>query len=314
LKAAHPLKHAPERASRSLSSQQSTLYDVRRLGEDSTMKRLSGNIRKALNFAASSGYAPGFGAPVSVGVKRIAVVAIALSLMTATRAMAADVPVPGPAPIPPTNYYPADAPLNWGGFYLGVNGGYGFGSSHWTNAGVSTGNFATNGALVGGTAGLNYGGFGGFVFGVEGDLDWSALKGSSSTAACAGLGAAAGVACETKSGWLSTARGRVGYAFNRFLVFATAGAAIADFRVGLNPPSNFVSVGPQVGWTAGGGIEVAFTENWTAKIEYLFVGLGTISCPAGTICSLVNPAGVSSESVSLNENVVRAGLNYKFSW
>jgi outer membrane immunogenic protein len=278
------------------------------------MKRLSENIRGALNFGASSSYAPGFAALFSIRVKRIAVVAIALSLMIATRAMAADVPMPGPAPVPPTNYYPADAPLNWGGFYFGVNGGYGFGRSDWNNGGVSTGSFATNGALVGGTAGLNYGGFGGFVFGVEGDLDWSGLTGSSSTAACAGLGAAAGVACVTKSGWLSTIRGRAGYAFNRVLVFATAGAAIADFRVGLNPPANFFSVGPQVGWTAGGGIEVAFTENWTAKAEYLYVGLDTVSCPAGTICSLVNPAGVSSESVSLRENIVRAGLNYKFSW
>jgi outer membrane immunogenic protein len=278
------------------------------------MQRLSGNIRKALNFAASSGYAPSLKAPVSIRAKRIAIVAIALSLMTAAGAMAADVPLPGPAPVPPTNYYPADAPLNWGGFYVGVNGGYGFGRSDWTNAGVSTGNFTTNGGLVGGTAGLNYAGFGGFVFGVEGDLDWSALKGSSTMASCVALGATAGTVCQTKSGWLSTARARAGYAFNRFLLFATAGAAIADFQVGLNPPANFLNVGPQVGWTAGGGVEVAFSENWTAKVEYLYVGLGTISCPVSTICSLVNPAGVSSESVSLNENVVRAGLNYKFSW
>jgi outer membrane immunogenic protein len=278
------------------------------------MKRVSENIRKALNFAARSGYAPGFGAPVSIRVKRIAAVAIVLSLMTATGAMAADMPVPGSAPNPPTNYYPANAPLNSGGLYLGVNGGYGFGSSTWNNAGVSTGSFTTSGALVGGTAGLNYAGYGGFLFGVEGDLDWSGLKGSSSTAACAGLGASAGTACQTKSGWLSTARARAGYAFDRFLVFATAGAAIADFRVGLNPPATFLSLGPQVGWTAGGGIEFAFTENWTAKVEYLYVGLGTISCPSGSICSLVNPLGLSSASVSLNENVVRAGLNYKFTW
>jgi outer membrane immunogenic protein len=237
-----------------------------------------------------------------------------LSLMTAIPAMAADMPLPGPAPIPPNSYYPVVAPLNWSGLYVGVNGGYGFGSSTWKNAGVSTGSFSTNGGLAGGTVGLNYAGYGGFLFGVEGDLDWSGLTGSSSTAACAALGAAAGTACQTKSGWLSTARARVGYAFDRVLVFGTAGAAVADFRVGLNPPATFVSVGPQVGWTAGGGLEYAFTENWTAKVEYLFVNLGTIACPSGSVCAVVNPLGLSSASVSLNENIVRAGLNYRFTW
>lgn len=106
----------------------------------------------------------------------------------------------------------------------------------------------------------------------------------------------------------------MGYVFNRFLVFGTAGAAIADFRVALNPPSNFFSLGPQIGWTAGGGVEFAFTENWTAKVEYLYVALGTISCPAGTVCSLVNAAGLSNPSVSLSENIVRAGVNYRFNW
>jgi outer membrane immunogenic protein len=152
------------------------------------------------------------------------------------------------------------------------------------------------------------------MFGVEGDLDWSALKGSSSTAACAGLGVTTGAACETQSEWLSTARVRAGYAFNRILIFATAGAAIGDFQVALNPPATFLSVGPQLGWTVGAGIEFAFTDNWTAKVEYLYVDLGTVSCPAGTSCPQANAAGVSTASVSLTESLVRAGVNYKFSW
>ncbi len=240
---------------------------------------------------------------------------ILLSLVTAGRAVAADVELPAQMPpSAPANYYPAIAPFDWGGIYLGINGGYGFGSSNWTNAGASTGSFTTDGGLVGGTIGLNYAVYSGFMFGVEGDLDWSALKGSSSIAACAGLLVPAGAACETKSDWLSTARLRAGYAFNRILIFATAGAAIGDFQVALNPPATFLSVGPQLGWTVGAGIEFAFANNWTAKVEYLYVDLGAVSCPAGASCPPANALGVSSGSVSLTESLVRAGVNYKFSW
>lgn len=278
------------------------------------MRRCSETIGEALNFAAALAPAPCVRASIFIRVECIAVVAILLWVMTESRAMAADIGVPGTPPSAPFSYYPATAPVNWGGIYFGVNGGYGFGSSNWTNAGVSTGNFPTSGAIVGGTAGLNYAGFGGgLMFGVEGDLDWSALKGSSSTAACVALGASPGTACETKSEWLSTARGRVGYVFDRFLIFATAGAAIGDFQLALNPPAAFRGV-DQIGWTAGGGVEFAFTDSWTAKIEYLYVDLGTFSCPAGTTCALANAAGISNGSASLNENIVRAGVNYKFSW
>ena len=201
------------------------------------------------------------------------VVAFVLSLVGVGRALAADLPLP--APLPPASYYPAARPVNWSGVYLGINGGYGFGRSDWTNAGISTGNFNTNGGLVGGTLGINYASNGGFLFGVEGDFDWSGLSGSSSIAACAGLGVPAGVACETKSDWLSTARFRAGYAFEHLLFFATGGGAIGQLKLGVNPPGNFFNPTPQFGWTAGGGIEYAFTDFLTAKIEYLYVNLGT---------------------------------------
>ena len=137
------------------------------------------------------------------------VVGLLLALIGVGPAFAADLPVP--APIPPANYYPAAAPFNWSGIYIGINGGYGFGSSVWTNAGVSTGNFNTNGALLGGTLGINYAGFGGgFLFGVEGDIDWSTVRGNSSVAACTALGPVVppGTACATGNNWLSTARVR----------------------------------------------------------------------------------------------------------
>jgi outer membrane immunogenic protein len=220
------------------------------------------------------------------------------------RVMAAD--MPQAAPVPPPVYFPAY--YNWSGIYLGVNGGYGFGQSNWTNAGVSTGSFNTNGFLVGGTLGANYQ-TGPYLVGFEGDIDWSSVQGSSSAAACVALGAAAGTTCQTKSPWLGTARARVGYAFDRLLVFGTGGAAFSGLQAILNPGGS-ISPGPsQLGWTAGAGVEYAFTDAVSAKVEYLFVNLGTVACPTATGCG-----PFASHSFSFSENLVRAGVNYRFSW
>ena len=241
-------------------------------------------------------------------MKPIVIVIVSLSLLGASRALAADIEVPAPLPAnAPSYYYPP--PVDWSGIYLGLNGGYDFGKSNWSNAGLSTGNFSTNGFLLGGTLGINYLTGSGFLFGVEGDFDWSTLLGQSSTGACSGLGVTTGAACATKSEWFSTARGRAGYVFNRFLVFATAGAAIADIKVGLNPPGNYEAVGPQLGWTAGGGVEYAFSDSWTAKLEYLYVDLGDVTCSSTGNC-----VSTATATVTLKENIVRGGFNYKFTW
>ena len=81
---------------------------------------------------------------------------LSLSLFGAERVLAADLPVPGSAPIPPNSYYPVSQPINWGGVYIGLNGGYGLGQSNWSNSLGSTGNFAANGGVFGGTLGINY--------------------------------------------------------------------------------------------------------------------------------------------------------------
>ena len=232
------------------------------------------------------------------------IVAVVALLAGVGRVTAADMPVPQAAPVPPLVYFPAY--YNWSGIYLGVNGGYGFGQSNWTSAGVSTGNFSTNGFLVGGTLGANYQ-TGSYLVGFEGDIDWSSVQGSSSAAACVALGAAAGTTCQTKSPWLGTARARVGYAFDRLLVFGTGGAAFSGLAIlnrgGSNP-------GPsQLGWAAGAGVEYAFTDAVSAKVEYLFVNLGTVACPTATGCG-----PFASHSFSFSENLVRAGVNYRFSW
>ncbi len=215
--------------------------------------------------------------------------------LAAGPALAADLPVPGtpPAYVPPVPFY------NWTGFYIGLNGGGAFGNSNWTDpAFAPTGNFSVTGFLIGGTLGANYQ-VGSWVFGVEGDGDWANLDGTTFNTSCANVG------CETSSDFLATIRGRVGYAWNRLLLYGTAGAAFGDIQAaaGVLP---FVS-STQAGWTAGLGVEYAITPSWSAKVEYLFVDLGNVACgPAN--------CGGTTTTVSLNENVIRGGFNYRFGW
>jgi len=203
---------------------------------------------------------------------------------------------------------PAPAGWSWSGLYLGVNGGYAFGGSDWSDSvtGVSTGNFNTSGFVFGGTLGGNYQA-GPLVFGVEADGDGADVSGFG-TFTAASLCAAG---CLTKNDWLATVRGRVGYAFDRFLVYGTAGAAFGDVRAGFS--ANPATDATKTGWTVGAGVEVAVASNWTAKAEYLFVDLADGSCTAN--CAIQDPNGpplIPNVAVRFNESIVRAGVNYKF--
>ncbi len=223
-----------------------------------------------------------------------------LSLIGISRAAAADLPLPAP-PV-----YDANGPYtHWGGAYVGINGGYGLGSSQWSQGLILTNIFNADGFLLGGTIGFNYP-LSAVLFGAEADLDWSTLNGS--TGGCAVNGAGAAAACETKNNVLGTARARMGYTFDRTLIYLTGGAAFGDFQTGLNPPATFDST-TKVGWAAGAGIEYAFSGAWSAKAEYLFVDLGSATCRSAANCG--SAAGASA---SLTENLVRGGFNYRFSW
>ncbi len=234
-------------------------------------------------------------------------------LTAAGQALAADMPAPYPSPQPPASYYPAAAPFNWGGLYVGVNGGYGFGTSSWSAAAintatlispaVATGPFSPRGLLAGGTLGLNLQASD-FVFGVEADGDWTNLHGSSSYSYCSSV--TVGATCETKSPIFGTLRARLGYAFGRVLVYGTGGVAGAQVQAGFNPPATFDGAA-NFGWTGGAGMEFAFADNWTAKVEYLYASVGTMTCNTPANCGTSVPV-----SVSLTENIVRAGINYKF--
>jgi outer membrane immunogenic protein len=202
------------------------------------------------------------------------------AVAAATPSVAADL---GPRPVYKGPAYVAPI-FTWTGFYVGVNAGYGFGKSDW-NPGVSS--FDANGALAGGTLGYNLQ-TGNFVWGIEGDFDWSDMKGDS-----------AGV--ETKVPWFGTVRGRIGYAFDRFLPYITGGAAFGQVKMDTGAGTDDEN---RIGWTVGAGVEWAFLANWSAKIEYLYADLGTASCNIAA-CG----AGVD---VSFKTNIVRAGINYRF--
>ena len=122
-----------------------------------------------------------------------------------------------------------EAPYSWTGFYIGINGGGEFGHSNWSNALGSNG-FSPDGAVVGGTVGYNYQ-MGQSVFGLEGDVDWSDIRGTTTGGVCTGT------SCETRNQWLATTRGRLGYAFGRFMPYVTGGAAFGDIEQFRRPVS-----------------------------------------------------------------------------
>jgi outer membrane immunogenic protein len=222
-------------------------------------------------------------------MKRVAIALVGVFALAVGSAGAADLPRRTAMP----TKAPAYAPIyNWTGLYLGLTGGGTWGHSAWSNP--STGDFNVSGGLIGGTVGYNWQS-GNIVLGAEADLSWVNSKGDTNVT-CP-------TACETSQSWLGTARGRVGYAFDRFLPYLTAGAAFGDIKADRRGFAGRDTT--NVGWTVGGGLEFAIAGNWTAKAEYLYVDLGDFDC--GTACG-----GVAPDTVSLRENVMRAGLNYRF--
>ena len=112
------------------------------------------------------------------------------------------------------------AGYNWTGFYLGINGGGGWGNSDWNGFAVSN---SPSGGMVGGTVGYNWQGVGSpWVFGLEGDIDWADIEGSTRLRG--------GALLPDQNNWLGTVRGRVGYAFDRIMPYVTGGLAVGDIE------------------------------------------------------------------------------------
>ncbi|MBI5261196.1 MAG: porin family protein [Bradyrhizobium sp.] len=175
--------------------------------------------------------------------------------------------------------YTVNQPLNaysWAGPYLGANIGYEWGS-------VDNNLTKPSGFLGGVQAGYNFQN-GPWVFGAEGDIQ---ATGADDTFA----------PWKFSNPWFGTIRGRAGYAFNNILFYGTAGLAFGELR---GATFGFSESHTTAGWTAGAGVELGFTPNWSAKVEYLYFDLST------------SPFAITGVSNGYSANVVRAGVNYRF--
>ena len=248
-------------------------------------------------------------------MKRI-VFAAALALI-AGPALAADLPAPAP---PAPAYVPPVVPIyNWSGIYIGGNVGAAFDSQAAPNNFIATGPFAgaptgavshnSTGIAAGGQIGVNFQN-GPWVFGLEGDADWLSNK-----ATTHGSNATSSNQHTFTLDMLSTVRGRVGYAFDRALLYGTGGFAMGDYSttrtqltgtVGTATPGTAETFSTlRLGWTAGGGIEYALGENWTVRAEYLFVDLEKLTYRFPL-------ANITQAAPNEYVQVVRAGFNFKF--
>jgi outer membrane immunogenic protein len=231
-------------------------------------------------------------------MKKILLSSVALVGFTAG-ALAADLPSRrAPAPMM------AAVPLfTWTGFYVGANAGYGWNNNDYAVV-TPTGTLLAvdgqdDGGFVGGAQiGYNYQ-MGSFVVGIETDLQYADMGGR-------GTFTVGGVNYSTDSSdnYFGTVRGRLGYAIDRTLIYVTGGLAYGDVGESVG------NADTEWGWTLGGGVEYAFTNNWTAKLEGLYVNLDR----GNSAVSYNSIAGVSRVSGSSNTEfgVVRVGLNYKF--
>ena len=256
----------------------------------------------------------------SYSMKRF-LIAGALAL-AAGQAMAADLPPAPPPPPPraPAAYVPVVVPVySWSGFYLGGNIGYGFGTASSTGC-ITGATVATNdkcGTLSSSTLDAFIGGgqigaqyqWGGFVAGVEGDWQYS---GQSSTQNVTIVGTP--VAGTTKLPWFATLRGRAGWAVDRVLFYATGGATWFDVNNTLTSVGGATqwvnTTRTQLGWNAGVGVEWAFAEHWTGKVEYLFMeATPSVTQPVPTGAGI---GGTFSTSSTIKDNIIRGGINFKF--
>ena len=271
---------------------------------------------------------------------RLGSAVFALVSLAASAAGAADLPTTKAPPAPAPYVPPA---FSWTGFYIGgnVGGAWGDGSlkTETSVAGVPMftniipNNFhnAATSVIGGGQAGYNWqfgqGGFGQFgqgVFGIETDIDWTGIDRAASVTLAGPGPFTTTTFARTEVNWIGTTRGRLGYAFgyeNRVLVFGTGGVAyggvqnngsvtingVTDAWSGSNSPT-------LVGWTAGGGIEYAITNNITIRGEYLFYDLGsqkTVFAPNGAAAADF-PGTTFTAKANYDGSIARGAINWKF--
>jgi outer membrane immunogenic protein len=261
-----------------------------------------------------------------LGLAGLVLLAVSLS------AHAASLPVKAPIYKAPP---PAPAPVSgWSGFYLGLNGGYGWGSDPVAFAPASPGavsGFSTvvpagvsgqpAGGVFGVQLGYNWQWAAQTILGIETDFDYADIDGAGSVTLLSGVTPFTSSASQGLT-WLGTFRGRVGFVFDRLLFYGTGGLAygrtsLATSFVGLAGgacgPAGIcaaaASTGWQTGWVAGAGVEWAVSPALSVKAEYLHYDLGTRTL---TQFDPALPAILFASSADFSGDIVRLGLNFRF--
>jgi outer membrane immunogenic protein len=246
---------------------------------------------------------------------------------------------------------PAVTPYSWAGFYVGGNVGYSWGRAAsdlnadpvTVNIGarlmpfntpgfVGSDTLTPKGVIGGGQIGYNWQTSPNWVFGIEADLQGSDEKASHAFSNAFSFitpqqFAVSGVATmdyAAKITWFGTVRGRVGYAYDRVMLFATGGLAYGGVNLaGTNTVSGTVAGFPflsvtgighsqvNAGWTVGAGIEGALGKGWSWKAEYLYLDLGSMDDPDNLLLSISTTGGRVTTHTNYTDNIVRLGLNYR---
>lgn len=244
-------------------------------------------------------------------------------------ALAADLP----SNAPPPAYLPPPPVFSWTGIYVGVNVGGAVGT---TNLGsvelpdpLTFGalpfaqHFSSAGVIGGGQIGYNWQ-RGPYVLGIETDFQGSSLE---QTSLLQGLFDSTGAlipewnnVARQRLDWFGTVRGRVGVAIDRLLIYATGGLIYGNITSSslttFTPTPPFTYLGSvsnvRAGFTVGGGLEYAFTPNWSVKAEGLYFDFGSQNYVAFPLAP--NPPFAVAHKADFTGGLGRVGLNYKFNW
>jgi outer membrane immunogenic protein len=241
--------------------------------------------------------------------------ASAAMLLIPLAAHSADLAVKAP-PLPPVPVF------SWTGFYIGANIGGAWANNRWTDTLFLT-NFNNNGNngvfIGGGQIGGNYQ-IGNFVIGGEWDFDWAGNNNNNNNGVIIpGVGT---FLVTNNNRWITTVAARFGYAIDHWLLYGKAGGGwvgnnnltVTNVTTGVSLTcGNFTNCGNNTGgWLVGAGAEYAFTNNWTVKFEYDYLGLGNRTFVIPATAPLL--AGDTFTSNNRNVQMVKVGVNYLFNW
>jgi outer membrane immunogenic protein len=259
--------------------------------------------------------------------------AIAALGLIGTPAFAADMAVKAPPPAPV---------YSWTGWYVGGNVGYSWGKADSefnvdpVTVSILGGGSVTiprsagsdpldlNGIIGGGQIGYNWQLSRNLVAGLEADWQGSGEK-ASHTIDPLLLTFTTVTNYEAKISWFGTLRGRIGYVWDRWMLYATGGLAYGGVKLagtttvsgtlGGTPFAVVTGIGHSkvnAGWTLGGGIEGPLLNNWTWKAEYLYMDLGALDDPDNQLLILNASGGRVTTHTTFTDNILRVGLNYQF--